>query len=447
MPQDPEYSGFLGSTSAAARVLQPWQYSDMPKGGVVIGYELEMRRPVGLDFYGWQREGRINNRLVGVFAKIKHGKTLLLQTIAARHAPLKAPGSDVFRIGYDCFKHNGIAPPVPETEKLARKLNSRLIKLVGDFQINPLDRAFGLVAEEQVGISKSMLMSRGGDMSPRREKVLDICVRRNMLLPEPSFVTLTKGFLDWDYGVVREYLTSKGYYGDALKEEATALMSEARELFYLGDNLLSTEFGSLFAGTTSSLYDMFHQQFVSIDFVGVASEDVVSLIEILVGQWRASKTFRSNPDLATHLEFHDENHSRWANLEYARRQYMNQKTIRMGPTIQILASHHLTDYSAVGPAGSEQRAKATNMLKDIGVWFIGNQPRSAHDSVVEFVPQMEPVIGTTATLQPGQFYMVLGSETPKLIQVALTKEELQLFDTEVANKAMDEGELPDAEWA
>lgn len=230
---------------------------------------------------------------------------------------------------------------------------------------------------------------------------------------------------------VKRYADERGLSSLGAIRSAAAVVSHMLLRLYQG-------YGGVF-GSQQSLYDVLTSPVVGLDFTRL-SEEAVPLVEMVMWSWRrsAQKFGGRDVDLAADFEIHDENWSRWSSLTYARNMVRHLKHIRGRGTRIWRAMHRISDIEQVGPAGSEQRAKALTGLRETDIVFIGQMERADHEQLQEtFGAMPDSLLNRLPTLGTGQFVVRIGEAwTPFVLHVPLNRLELAVSRSDIARDAM-----------
>ena len=429
------------------------------RGGLPIGVD-EHGHPVMLNQLELHALGLTGGTSGLILAERGSGKTATLKKLALLESYLaNAMTGTRRRIVVDDTRLNVDAGGrfISEYRTMVEALGGRHIDLSG-YKINILDHRMGMSVDQQFELVLSLCeVISGRQLTPTEQAALLIAVfEMNQKEPEAASILrleqLLARFDRIDYerfqslqldklvSMIDDQPMAYRVRSDMEARDVTASLPLKSAATVVSHMLLRLHngYGGVF-GAEHSLFDILTQPVVGLDFTRL-NEDVIPLLEMVIWSWRGGAITRSGEhiDIAADYEIHDENWSRWSSLTYARNMVRHLKHIRGRGTRIWRAMHRISDIEQVGPAGSEQRAKAMTGLKETDIVLIGKTARSEHQQLQETFGAIAPrYLSMLPTLGAGQFLVKIGEAwTPFMLNVRLTPLERQIAESDVARDVM-----------
>lgn len=425
----------FGTTTGARHVgtldqaapFQPFQLT-APLGvpGIPFGHRIEDDQPWEFDPFLLKRSGRVKALVGMTLGEIGVGKTTLAKVMAARFAGFSAGRGRRFRISLDDTKGND---GVPEYQLLTEFLGEEEAELAR-YKINPLDQAMGMHRSEQLSMLREMCEHNNTSLS-----TIDVHILKTALFhmldrsPEHASLELLQEVL---LNETFDQISPAELQAFGGQQAQLRLRDAIMEVYLRIDNILNGELGDVFGGT-HSIADILSRRIVALDYTGL-EEDALALIQSLIWRWKTSALRRNDARFMVDMEIHDENYAMWSHLVYARSMYNHIKRIRQQGGFLLMNSHRLNDYYTVGDAGSKERGYATNMVKDVSIWFLGRQSEDSIPEIRDRLGISRALGQTLMTLREGQFCCIIGKEEPVLFRLNLTETERLICESDDANR-------------
>lgn len=461
---------FAGTPESAA-LLQPWMSTAHPQPiGVWLGVDLDTGEHLFIDPWLLKHHGLVNSLMTMVLGQKGRGKSTLAKVLCMRLFSLAASN------GHLSIRLNNLKPEdgKAEYQGLSDHFRSTVVTLRNQ-QINIFDRR--MLSEEtdlldvavnvsefsaghplqryeplalQVGMYR-MLRDYDAMVSP---EVLEGLLRRLDHRDVEEYYAAVDGRLQQSLGrhFSNEALSRLGpderqrrsemwsrltneltrpHHLDLAKFQHDASLTSS----YLG-RVIHGDMGKLFGGR-GSLRPLLTQPATTLDWTGLNTKST-SLMRSLMWKTQTAALVQNDREVIPHLDIDDEDHGSWNNLIYARSKAEYHKIARAFPTMNLQLTHRLADYKSVGEAGSEQRQKATNMLRDIDIWFVGRQ-NDDHETlrdIQETLGFSKPDAKQLTRLQTGQFALKIGDLKPIFFQLVLVPSEIPVVKTDRATARM-----------
>jgi len=462
---------FSGTPESAA-LLQPWMSTAHPQPvGVWLGVDLSTGEHLFIDPWLLKHNGFVNSLMTMVLGQKGRGKSTLAKVLCMRLFPLAAGN------GHLSIRLNNLKPEDGKAEYkgLSDHFRSTVITLRNQ-QINIFDQQ--MLSEEtdlldvavnvsefsagkslqryeplalQVGMYR-MLRDYDAAVSP---EVLEGLLRRLDQHDVDEYYRAVDGRLQQSLGryfspevlsklgpdehqrrhdmwnrLVKHEMARPHHIDLGMFQHDASLVSS-----YLG-RVIHGDMGKLFGGR-GSLRPLLTQPATTLDWTGLNTKST-SLMRSLMWKTQTAALVQNDLEVIPHLDIDDEDHGSWNNLVYARSKSEYHKIARAFPTMNLQLTHRIADYKSVGEEGSEQRQKATNMLRDIDIWFVGrqNDDRVTLRDIQETLGFSGPEAYALTRLQTGQFALKIGDLKPIFFQLVLVPSEIPVVKTDRATARM-----------
>lgn len=426
--------GFNGSAVDTLAVTSPfWAASRPSSGGISFGDNMDTQEPWDYHPFQWNDEDRIPNLIQMDVAKIGSGKTTLIDTVAARYSAMKigVAKEETEEVTYremrvwadQIRKLHGMG----ELARLADFFDSEVVD--ANRRINPLDPALHLDLDEQMETVIEMMTLANNSAPLERHIPYAVQVAMDRMYSryknDASLDTLgdllrvQDASFETDYHVKATLAERNGKEPSAellkdLSRESNLVEAEWRQDSFRAYELLARviggDFGRRFGGT-ESMAEKLKQRAVIMD-LSDTPDAAIMLIQSLNWRVRKSANKRQDLDFMYQIDIHDENWKMWNYLTYANAMYEYLKHIRSYETLVLINTHRPNDYTTVGTEGSPQREKATKMLSDVGMWFVGRQEAADANEIAHLIGLNGVEEKRLLTLQKGQWCIKLGTERP-----------------------------------
>ena len=433
MSRQTQSLGFIGSALDTLAVTIPlWNAGNPSIKGVAFGDNMDTQEPFDYNPFLWNLENKVANLIQMNMAKIGHGKTTLVDTVAARYSALKIGGNAdepsrelELRLWADNIRklHGQV-----ELGRLAEYFDVEVVD--ASVRVNPLDPAYDLGLDEQLETIMEMLTVANNGTPLRRHLPYAVQVAMDRMFTrypdEASLDTLGDLMAVMDASFETDYHMSRPLAPRIGKEQLSLQLQadldrprnlneeEWRQDAFLGYELITRviggDFGNRFGGRQSTA-EQLKQRAVIMDYSDT-NDAAITLLQSLNWRIRNAANRRQNRDFMFQIDIHDENWKLWNYATYANAMFEYLKQIRSYETLVLLNTHRPNDYTTVSYEGSPQREKATKMLSDVGSFFIGYQEASDANEIAHMIGLNGLEEKRLGTLQKGQWCIKLGSERP-----------------------------------
>jgi hypothetical protein len=375
MPPVPVHRG----STAQVQGLYPWLHGgSLPAAGAYIGVDCLTGGSFCCHPLAWLEAGAVSNPNVVVTGVPGAGKSATMKALALRLMPY----------GVRCFVAGDLKN---EYAPLARALGTQPVELGPGLpgRLNPLDAGplgQALPADEAalserlaeihrrrlVLLSSLAAMRLGRPLSPTEEQAVSLAIAEASGRPTPHRPE-GEGAGSMRGGALGASPTIPEVW--AVLRDPTAEM--ARELRVRGDSIaglremtrpVTDALGGMVRGALAGLFD--GPTTVSLDFgapvqtvdlsrMAGRGDEVVAMILACVSSWAQAAIDAPGP---ARMIVRDE---LWRSLSIpalVRKVDSDLRLSRAQGTIQVLATHRLSDFEAAGPAGSPEAAIASNLI-------------------------------------------------------------------------------------
>jgi len=444
VPPVPVYRG----STAQVQGLYPWLHGgSLPAAGAYIGVDCLTGGSVSCHPLAWLAAGLTSNPNLVVTGLPGAGKSATIKALALRLMPY---GIRSFVVG---DLKNEYAP-------LARAVGTRPIELGPGLpgRLNPLDA--GPLGESlpagQVALSERLTeihrrrlvllcslaaMRLGRALSPTEEQAMSLAILeasgRTAQRPEGGGAGSLRG------GALEASPTIPQVW--ALMRDPTAAM--ARELRVRDDSVtvlremtrpVTDALGGMVRGALAGLFDGpttvspdFAAPIQTVDLSRMAdrTDEVIAMILSCVSSWAQAAIDAPGP---ARMIVRDE---LWRSLSVpalVRKIDSDLRLSRAQGTIQVLATHRLSDFEAAGPAGSPEAAIASNLIASCDTRVCLRQDTAPLAQTREQVGLTDVECAHIASWSGhhvGRAVWKIGRTASAVVQLVLTPAEQQLFYT------------------
>lgn len=427
---------FNGSARDVIGASTPfWSAARNNISGILGGESMDDQGWFDYNPFEWMSRDICPNLIQMNVAKIGHGKTTLIDYIAAVYSALRIGGDANYEMrvwGDNIRKIHGQV----ELDRLAAFFGEPVVGSGGQ-RINPFDLGYDLSREMQLEFLESMLIqaNKGQDLQRHLPYALRVAVdwmyREFSEYASLDVVGELMRSLDLvaevayrDAAPLADRLGLKA--GEALPEKLIDLSKNAGNInefdfkadafagYTLIDRVLK-EFGGRFGGRGSDAAQIRSQRSVIYDMSDLPDE-AIALNQEFNWMVRNNGNAKQNRDFMFQIDIHDENWKLWNYLSYANAMYAYLKQIRSFETLVLMNTHRPNDYQTVGSSDSSpQRQKATKMLSDIGIWYVGKQERADANEIRHLIGLNGSEERRLPTLRKGQWGVKIGNERMQFI--------------------------------
>ncbi len=435
-PRVPLPRVFRGST-AQVQGLYPWLHGrPLPPVGAYLGVDCLSGASFSCHPVEWLRRGLVTNPNLLVTGVPGAGKSATVKALALR---LMAYGVATFVVG---DVKNEYAP-------LARALGVTPIELgpgLGN-RLNPLDAGplgenlpadpellrdrLGEIHRRRLTLLSSLVTMRlGRGLYPTEEAALSLAIRHASgqadaatALHDPTIPQVWQLLRDPVPEMARE-LRVRQHGVDELRDMIRPLTDA------LG-NMVTGSLSGLFDGPTTVRPDFDAPlQTVDLSRIDGRGDETVAMTLACVSSWgQAAIDADSGP---VRMIVRDE---LWRSMRIpamVRKIDSDLRLSRAQGTIQVLATHRLADFEAVGAAGSEEAAIARNLISscDVRVCLAQDtQPLAMTREIIGLTDTECAHIGSWSAAQIGRALWKVGRASSHVVHLILTPAERQLFWT------------------
>ena len=446
-PRLPAVPVFRGSTGQV-QGLYPWLYgASMPPAGAYIGVDCLAGGAFAAHPVEWLRRGLIVNPNLLVTGVPGAGKSATIKALAMR---LMAYGVRCFVLGDIKNEYAPLARALGvEPVELGPGLHARLNPLdagpLGDHLPADPDSLRERLAEihrRRLTLLSSLLVMRlGRNLSPTEEAALSLAIHHASGQP-PGGPDQAAGQAYWGARLASPTIPHVwNLLRDPLPEMAGELRvpgsstTELREMIRpvadaLG-NMVRGSLSGLFDGPTTVQLDFAAPiQTVDLSRLGGRADETVAMTLACVSSWGQAAI--DEPGGPVRMVVRDE---LWRALRVPamiRKVDSDLRLSRAQGTIQVLATHRLADFEAVGAAGSEEVTIATNLIASCDVRICLRQdtaPLAMTRDAIGLTDTECAHIASWTGQQIGRAIWKVGRATSHVVQLILTEQEKRLYWT------------------
>lgn len=440
----------LPAHTASGAVLRTWYPWIMDPGfgvpGAYVGVDLFSRATFLFDPWELYRAGVITSPNGVLIGEIGSGKSALMKSLILRFAAVGVPFSwvDVKGEYSDLAAAVGVVPL-----RLGPGLGVRL---------NPL-------AAHQRHRSQSEEQWRGA-LKARRlallEGLLDVSIGRPLSVAERTALELALDSCTGELGgrarerlapaslpAVAAHLTSGDLWAQELRARgisAAELLEESRDVRLALHGLVEGALAGMFDGTDDNGgYLDWDAPGTVLNLEAVRSDHAVTVMSMVCAQ-SAMEAELLRADARPRMVGYDESWLAMRYLPLLRRFQTQFKLSRAYGITNLLAGHRLTDWDAVGAAGSEAARLARGLLEDTGFTIVYRQVEAALPLTRELLGLTDVQAGLLRYLRKGSGLWRLGTRA-FVVQHVLSSVEEPLVQTDSRmHTDPDHAGAVDADW-
>lgn len=435
-PLTPPVPTFRGSTGQV-QGLYPWLYgASMPPVGAYIGVDCLTGGAFCCHPIEWLRRGYITNPNLLVTGVPGAGKSGTIKGLANR----------LIRYGVKAFVpgdiKNEYAPMARaygvEPVEIGPGLPARLNPLdAGPLGSNlPTDRhrlrdRLDEIHRRRITLLGSLLVMRlGRELTPTEEAALSLAIR-HACGQATAATTLTDPTIPQVWALLRDPLPQMAADLRVRGQDTAELREMIRPAADALGNMVQGSLSGLFDGPTTVAMD-FHAPIQTVDLSRIdgRGDDTVAMTLACVSSWGQAAI--DGPGGPVRLVIRDELWRAMRIPAMIRKIDSDLRLSRAQGTIQVLATHRLADFEAVGPAGSAEVAIARNLIASCDVRIClaqDTEPLAMTRDAIGLTDTECAHIGSWSGEQIGRALWKVGRTASHIVQMVLHPDERHLFYT------------------
>ena len=433
MPAIPTFRGSTGQVQG----LYPWLYgATLPPVGAYIGVDCLSGGAFSCHPIEWLRRGLTTNPNGIITGVPGAGKSATIKAIALR---LMAYGVRVFVLGdlkneYAALAHALGVTPVELGPGLGNRLNPLDSGPLGDnLPADPEQLAERLaeIHRRRITLLSSLLVMRlGRALTPTEEAALSLAIHHatgqatgTTRLADPTIPQVWALLRDPAPEMAQELRIPNG--------SVVELRELVRPAVDALGNMVAGSLSGLFDGPTTVRPDFSAPiQTVDLSRIDGRGDETVAMTLACVSSW--GRAAIDEPAGPVRLVIRDE---LWRSMRIpamVRQLDSDLRLSRAQGTIQLLATHRLADFEAVGAAGSEEVAIARNLIGSCDIRICLHQdtaPLAMTRDVIGLTDTECAHIASWSGEQIGRAVWKIGRSASHIVQTVLTPAEKRLFYT------------------
>jgi type IV secretory pathway VirB4 component len=435
-PQPPLPRVFRGST-AQVQGLYPWLHgAPLPACGAYLGVDCLSGAAFSCHPVEWLHRGLVTNPNMLITGVPGAGKSATIKALALR---LMAYGVRTFVVGDIKNEYAPLARALGVTPvELGPGLGSRLNPLdAGPLGENlPADHEelrdrLGEIHRRRLTLLSALVTMRlGRPLDPTEEAALSLAIRYACGEADGA-TTLTDPTIPQVWQLLRDPVPEMARELRVRQQGVDELRDMIRPLTDALGNMVTGSLSGLFDGPTTVAPDFDAPlQTVDLSRLDGRGDETVAMTLACVSSWgQAAIDADGGP---VRLVIRDE---LWRSMRIpamVRKIDSDLRLSRAHGTIQVLATHRLADFEAVGTAGSEEAAIARNLIAscDIRVCLAQDTaPLAMTREAIGLTDTECAHIGNWSAAQIGRALWKVGRASSNVVHVMLTPAEQRLFWT------------------
>lgn len=406
------------NTLAAAYLFQAEGAPAQP--GALVGHDAYTRTQFCFDPWNLYAAGVITNPNVLIAGEIGSGKSALAKALVARGNP---------------FGRRAYVPGDVKGEwtAVAAALGGATIALGAGHvaRLNPLDegnRPSGLddhqwvteVRSRRLELMRSLIEHLAGRPIAPTERSALACALDTVAARD--HVPLISRVVDTLFNPDTAAPPPPGFASRAELRDA------GHQIGHLLASLVSGELAGLFDGPSTVRFDP-GLPMMTIDISALGETNpAMPLIMACTSAW--TEAALRDPDGGKRFVIYDEAWRVMRELALLRRMQSAWKLSRAWGLSNVAVAHRLSDFAAVGAAGSEHRALAAGLVADTATRIIYRQHADQLATTAETLGLSNTERSLLPSLARGTGLWRIGERAPQLVAHTLTREERRVFDTD-----------------
>ena len=432
-PSIPVYRGSTKQTQG----LYPWLYgASMPPAGIYVGVDCLTGGAFSCHPIEWLRLGLITNPNLLITGVPGAGKSATIKALATR---LMACGVKTFVLGDIKNEYANLAralgvQPVELGPGLGARLNPLDAGPLGDNLPSDPERLRERLDEihrRRITLLSSLLVMRlGRALTPTEEAALSLAIhhatgqaRGNTRLPDPTIPEV--------WTLLRDPLPEMAEDLRVPDHDVNELREMIRPATDALGNMVKGSLSGLFDGQTTVRPDFSAPiQTVDLSRIDGRGDETVAMTLACVSTWGQAAI--DEPGGPVRLVVRDELWRAMRVPAMIRKLDSDLRLSRAQGTIQVLSTHRLADFEAVGAAGSEEVTLAKNLIASCDVRICLAQdtaPLAMTRDVIGLTDTECAHIGSWTGEQIGRAVWKVGRSASHVVQCVLTPVERQLYYT------------------
>jgi type IV secretory pathway VirB4 component len=435
-PRSPEVPAFRGSTGQV-QGLYPFLYgASMPPVGAYVGVDCLSGGAFSCHPIEWLRSGLVTNPNMLVTGVPGAGKSATIKALSLR---LMAYGVKTFVLG---DIKNEYAP-------LARALGVEPVELGPGLaaRLNPLDSGplgqnlptdatarrerLDEVHRRRISLLASLLMMRlARDLTPTEEAALSLAIR-SATGEDSGASTLKDPTIPQVWALLRDPTPEMARELRAPGEDIATMREMIRPAADALGNMVQGSLSGLFDGPTTVGMDFDAPiQTVDLSRLDGRGDETVAMTLACVSSWGQAAI--DDPAGGVRLVVRDELWRAMRIPALVRKLDSDLRLSRAQGTIQLLATHRLADFEAVGVAGSQEVSIASNLISSCDVRICLRQdtaPLAMTRDAIGLTDTECAHIASWTGEQIGRAVWKIGRTSSHVVQVVLHPRERELFYT------------------
>lgn len=429
------------ASSAQLAGLYPFLYGgSLPPVGAYVGMDCLTGAAFSCHPLEWLARGLITNPNLLITGVPGVGKSATIKALALR---LMAYGVRVFVLGDIKNEYAALARSLGvEPVELGPGLRCRLNPL----DAGPLGRHLPTAGDElaerlaeihrrRITLLASLLVTRlGRPLTPTEEAALSLAIQHASGQASAA-TTLTDPTIPAVWALLRDPLPEMARELRARGGHSGERVDELREMIRpAGDalgNMVTGSLSGLFDGPTTVRPDFTAPiQTVDLSRIDGRGDETVAMTLACVSSWGQSAI--DDTDGPVRLVVRDELWRAMRIPAMVRKVDSDLRLSRAQGTIQILATHRLADFEAVGDAGSEEVAIAKNLIASCDTRICLAQdtaPLAMTRDAIGLTDTECAHVGSWTAAHLGRALWKVGRASSHLVQVVLSPQERQLTFT------------------
>ncbi len=432
----PDIPVFRGSTGQM-QGLYPWLYGQtMPPAGTYIGVDTQSGGSFSCHPIEWLRRGLITNPNMLITGVPGSGKSATIKLLALR---LMAYGVRSFVLGDIKNEYAGLARYLGvEPVELGPGLGNRLNPL----DSGPLGRNLPADAERlrqrldeihrrRITLLSSLLVMRlGRALTPTEEAALSLAIKHASGEADGA-TDLVDPTIPQVWALLRDPLDDMARELRVRGEDTAELREMIRPVADALGNMVNGSLSGLFDAATTVRLDFDAPiQTVDLSRIDGRGDETVAMTLACVSSWGQAAI--DEPGGPVRLVIRDELWRAMRVPAMIRKVDSDLRLSRAQGTIQVMSTHRLADFEAVGPAGSEEVKIASNLIASCDIRVCLRQdtaPLAMTRDAIGLTDTECRHIESWSGEHVGRALWKVGRQPSQIVQSILSPLEKQLFYT------------------